>query len=591
MTEKPLRKIDYIIFAILGIVCFFTFQQGDIMHTAGCSYSYLQGHILDFYEWGAYEYNMWASYMPSTYIVFAIWNIPLKLLGIVTCPEQYASNVWVLMWYKLLPVSLYLISGYLIYKIAAVIGMGSKKSKICAYVFLTTPIGFFSQFLFGQYDIFTVFLILLGIYYYLKNNRKLFVLFFALSLPFKYYSLLIFVPLLLLKEKNFFKIVRDMVCVTLCYVLEFALYFQSPLFKEYVLGFGPTGYVYQAGIDTGAAHLSLVMMLFCMICAWAYFVNAKTKAELSQWTFYFGCLVIAVIFGLSQWHPQWLLFAVPFWVVSAMLHKDTKIFMALDMFMMLVFSVYTVNMWPDHVDQELFAWGIFGDYIYQYIGTKLTMRELYGITDMDLMGSLFTTLLIVVALFKHPKYCTEKVNHSIDSCMGWIRARFVGGMAIFLIPAAICFAVAARAPFVYLNTGHSHDITNPLIGTTMSQVFTAEDDFLSRIDFRVATYARENNIDLEIKLLEYETGNVVYSAVMDAAEFADNDWVALETGEIAVKQGERYRIDFTCPDANDTQCITLYRTSDRSEAENAFALVNGEQQDYNLCVRIFGSAE
>ena len=578
MTEKPLRKIDYIIFAILGIVCFFTFQQGDIMHTAGCSYSYLQGHILDFYEWGAYEYNMWASYMPSTYIVFAVWNIPLKLLGIVTCPEQYAANVWVLMWYKLLPVSLYLVSGYLIYKIAAVIGMGSKKSKICAYVFLTTPIGFFSQFLFGQYDIFTVFLILLGIYYYLKDNRRLFVLFFALSL-------------LLLKEKNFFKLLRDMVCVTLCYVLEFALYFRSPLFKEYVLGFGPTGYVYQAGIDTGAAHLSLVMMLFCMICAWAYFVNAKTKTELAQWTFYFGCLVIAVIFGLSQWHPQWLLFAVPFWVVSAMLHKDTKIFMALDIFMMLVFSIYTVNMWPDHVDQELFAWGIFGDYIYKYIGTKLTMRELYGITDMDLMGSLFTTLLIVVALFKHPKYCTAKVNHSIDSCMGWIRARFVGGMAIFLIPAAICFIVAARAPFVYLNTGHSHDITNPLIGTTMSQVFTAEDDFISRIDFRVATYARENDIDLEIKLLEYETGNVIYSAVMDAAEFEDNDWVALKTGEIVVQAGEKYRIDFACPQANDTQCITLYRTEDKSETEDkdAFALVNGEQQDYNLCVRVFGA--
>ena len=403
MTEKPLRKIDYLIFAILGLGCFFSFQQGDIMHTAGCSYSYLQGHILDFYEWGAYEYNMWASYMPSTYIVFAIWNLPLRLLGIVTCPEQYASSVWVLMWYKLLPVSLYLVSGYIIYRIAMIIGMGSKKSKICAYTFLTTPIGFFSQFLFGQYDIFTVFLVLLGIYYYLKDNRRLFVLFFALSLPFKYYSLLIFVPLLLLKEKNVFKIFRDMAGVTLCYVLEFALYIHSPLFREYVLGFGPTGYVYQAGINTGAAYLSLVLMLFCMICAWAYFVNVRTRAEQAQWTFYFGCLVAAVIFGLSQWHPQWLLFAVPFWVMSAMLHRDTKIFMVLDIFMMLVFCIYTVNMWPDHVDQELFAWGIFGDFIYRYIGTKLTMRQLYVITDMDLIGSLFTTLLIVVALFKHPK--------------------------------------------------------------------------------------------------------------------------------------------------------------------------------------------
>ena len=172
MAEKPLKKLDYIVFAFFAVVCFFTFQQGDIMHTAGCSYGYLQGHFWDFYEWDAYQYNMWASYMPSTYLVFAIWNIPVRLLGLVTCPERFAYNFGVLMWYKLLPVSLYLISGFLIFKIASVIGMGTKKSKLCAYVFLTTPIGFFSQFMFGQYDIFTVFLILLGIYYYLKRSEE-----------------------------------------------------------------------------------------------------------------------------------------------------------------------------------------------------------------------------------------------------------------------------------------------------------------------------------------------------------------------------------------------------------------------------------
>lgn len=50
MIEKPLKKIDYILFGIIAVACFLTFQQGDIMHTAGCSYGYLQGHFLDFYE-------------------------------------------------------------------------------------------------------------------------------------------------------------------------------------------------------------------------------------------------------------------------------------------------------------------------------------------------------------------------------------------------------------------------------------------------------------------------------------------------------------------------------------------------------------
>lgn len=591
MAEKPLKKLDYIVFAFFAVVCFFTFQQGDIMHTAGCSYGYLQGHFWDFYEWDAYQYNMWASYMPSTYLVFAIWNIPVRLLGLVTCPERFAYNFGVLMWYKLLPVSLYLISGFLIFKIASVIGMGTKKSKLCAYVFLTTPIGFFSQFMFGQYDIFTVFLILLGIYYYLKDNRKLFVLFFALSLPFKYYSLLIFVPMLLLKEKNFFRILRDMVCVTLCYVLEFAFYFHSPLFRQYVLGFGPTGYVYQAGIDTGAAHLSLVMMLFCLICAWAYFTNPKTKSELSQWLFYFGCLVIAVIFGLSQWHPQWLLFAVPFWVMSSFLNRDTKIFMALDIFMMLMFIIYTINIWPDHVDQELFAWGIFGDFIYKYIGTKLTMREIFRVTDMNMVGSLFTTLMIVVALFKHPKYCTGNVSSGVDSSIGWIRARFLGGVSIFLVPAIICFVVAAMPPYVSLNTGASYQVEVPLIASRMSQVFVADQAVVERIDFRTATYARKNEVQIEVNLVEYESNNLIYTTTLSAAEFEDNGWVRLETGKIPVQPGMAYRIDFNCYEGDGDNCISLYRTEDKGRTEGAFAIVREVPQDYNLCVRVFGAKE
>lgn len=586
MIEKPLRKIDYILFGIIGLVCFLSFQQGDIMHTAGCSYGYLQGHFLDFYEWDAYQYNMWASYMPSTYLVFAIWNIPMKLFGIVTSPERFA-DFWVIMWYKLLPVSLYLACGYLVYKITAAIGMGSKKSKLCAYAFLTTPIGFFSQFMFGQYDVFTVFLILLGIYYYMKDNRKLFVLFFALSIPFKYYSLLIFVPLLLLKEKNVFKIIRDMVLVASCYAIEFLIYLPSPLFREYVLGFGPTGYVYQAGIDTGAAHLSLVIIFFCLICAWAYFQKPGTRAELAQWSFYLCSLVIVVIFGLSQWHPQWLLFAVPFWVISAFLHKDTKIFMILDILMMLFFIVYTVNIWPDHVDQELFAWGIFGDYIYKYIGTKLSMRQIFMITDMDLVGTLFTALMMAAAFFKHPKFCLSNVNSMGESFIGWMRGRFLGGLSIFLIPAAACFLVAAMPPFVSLNTGHAEKATFGLINTQLSQVFVPEKHVVERLEFKVATYGRENDVQLEVNLVEYESNNLIYSTTVDCAGLKDNGWVSLDTGMIPVTPGMEYRIDFTCYGGSPDNCISLYQTEDRSSAENAFAIVRGEKQDYNLCVRVY----
>lgn len=595
MIEKPLKKIDYILFGIIAAVCFLTFQQGDIMHTAGCSYGYLQGHFLDFYDWDANAYNMWPSYMPSTYIVYAIWNIPMKLLGIVTQPERYAS-FWVIMWYKLLPVSLYMISGFLIYKIANVIGMGSKKAKICAYVFLTTPIGFFSQFMFGQYDILTIFLVLLGIYYYFKDNRKLFILFFALSIPFKYFSLLLFMPLLLLKEKNIWRILGSVVLVALPYAAELVLYIGSPVFREYVLGFGATSYVYNAYIDTGAAKLSLVIMAWGMICAWAYFKNLSTQTDLAQWAFYLCSLVIAVIFGLSQWHPQWLLFAVPFWVISAFLHRDTKIFMALDLLMMLIYIIFTVNTWPNHVDQELFSWGIFGDFIYKDIGSKLMMKDIFVITDMNMICSIFTALLFVTAIFKHPKYCLSNIATSVDHCMGWIRGRFLGGIAIFVIPAVLCFIVAAMPPYVSLNAYQDLSATNGLINSQISQVFTPKREVLEQIQFKIATYQRENKVELEVNLVEHETNKVIYSTAIDCSVLEDNEWVKINTGGLVIDPTIQYRIDFSCYGGSANNCISLYRTREKEEVEKedkkakadvSYAIIEGRPQNYDLCVKVF----
>lgn len=584
--REPLCLFDYIVFAVIAIACYVTFQQGDIMHTAGSSYGYLQGHILDYYDWVAHEYNIWDSYMPSTYIMFAIWNIPVKLFGIVTEPERFAAFP-VIMWYKLLPVSMYVASGYIIYRIAAVIGMGDRKSRLCAYAFLTAPIGFFSQFMFGQYDIFTIFFMLLGLYHYYKKNDRLFILFFAISIPFKLWSILFFVPLMLLREKNVWKVVRNLLLVAIPYAIEFAIYYGNEVFRECVLGFGATSYVYSAGLNTGAASVSYVVLLWCFLCAWAYFKKPEDNVREIQWSLYFCCMVVVALFGLSQWHPQWLLLAMPFFVLSAFIHRDTRIFMVLDILMMLFFSIYTVNLWPNHVDQELFSWGIFGDYIYKYIGTKLMMKDLYVISDMGLVFTLFTALLTVSALFKHPKFCASDFKLNVDNCVGWIRARFLVGVGIFVIPAIICFVVAALPPYVTYNTGLSYAVTAPLINSQASEVFVPSMGVLEKLEFRTATYQRENDVEIEVNIVKQDGNIIIYSTVLDAAEFEDNGWVKVELDGLAVTVGEEYRVDISCYGGDADNCISLYRTEDYGKEENGYAVIKGEKADYHLCIRIY----
>lgn len=586
--EKPLGLYDYIVFAVLAIVCFLSFQQGDIMHTAGSSYGLLQGHILDYYDWVAYEYNIWDSYMPSTYFLFAIWNIPMKLFGIVVEPEQFA-DFWVIMWYKLLPTLFYIGSAVLVYKIALQIGMGSGKSKLCMYTFLTAPIGFFSQFIFGQYDSFTVFFLLLGLLYYFKKNNKLFILFIGLAIPFKLWPLLFFVPLLLLREKNIWKIIGNIILVAIPYAVEFVLYYPNEVFRRYVLGFGAVSYVSASGIDAGSGTISFVILLWGFLCACAYFQKPEDEVCEAKWSLFLCCMVIVALFGLSQWHPQWLLLAMPFFVLTTFINKKPKFFLAVDILMMIFFSVYVVNAWPNHVDQELFAWGIFGDYIYDLLGSKLMMCDLYLIMDREFLYTIFTALLVVSAVFKHPGFCVSDFKAGMDDCIKWIRARFLIGIGFFIIPAFICLISAACPPYLVYETSDAYAFTEPLLGRTISQVFVSSAEEIECISFRVATYSRKNDVKIQIDVTENDTGRLVYSTIADARKFKDNRWYKADVSGLVVEPGKEYRVTFSCDEATPLQCITFSRTSAYNTQPYGYAMIDDEIMDYHLCFEVYAA--
>ena len=79
---KILNIIWVIFFSILAILCFVSFQYSyDLSHTIACTYALLNGHIKDFYDFCMEQYQE-INYMPTTYLVFAIWNLPLKILGV-----------------------------------------------------------------------------------------------------------------------------------------------------------------------------------------------------------------------------------------------------------------------------------------------------------------------------------------------------------------------------------------------------------------------------------------------------------------------------------------------------------------------------
>ena len=590
----PFRFWDACVFMALAGMCFLLFQQGDILHTGGSSFAYLNGHVLDFYEYNATVPDVQVNnYLPTTYILFALWNLPLKLLGVVTEVTQKVG-LFACMWYKLLPTLFFLGSSVIIYHIAKKMGMGEAKSKLAVYLALTTPTAFFSQFIFGQYDAITVFFVLLGIWFWCSGRLAAFSLMFGVAITCKYFSLLLFLPMLFLREKSISKIIRCVVLAAIPFVAEVLVYLPSEAFRQGVFGFGATGYIFAASIQTYIPSVSIVVLAWAGLCAGAYLTEPENETQMFQWFVFLGTVLTFLIFGLSLWHPQWLMFAMPIFVFSLLLSKKYDAIVLLDCVLMTCFVIFIVNQWANHVDQQLFSGGILGDIVSKHLGYGLTMRQLFVIQDKNLVFSVFSAILLVFAIMRYPKFSSnnfEQISEMPANFLCWSRARFVIGVSIFVIPAVICLVSMLTVPCSLLGQTYARaDHINPITADRqIEQYFVLPDDsILSEIVFEAGTYMRENQGTIAFSVCDADTEEEIVSAKMDLADVSDNIETTLEVEPVSLEAGRQYCLKVVVSPASQEDTVTIYRSEEGTAEPDLYAVVDGQKTDYTLCIDLLG---
>lgn len=590
----PFRFWDIYVFMALAGMCFLLFQQGDILHTGGSSFAYLNGHVLDFYEYNAAVPDIQVNnYLPTTYILFALWNLPLKLLGVVTDVTQKVG-LFACMWYKLLPTLFFLGSSVIIYHIAKKIGMGEAKAKLAVYLALTTPTAFFSQFIFGQYDAITVFFVLLGIWFWCSGRLTAFSLIFGVAITCKYFSLLLFLPMLFLREKSISRIIRCVALAAIPFIAEVLVYLPSEAFREGVFGFGATGYIFTASIPTTSPSVSIVLLAWAGLCAGSYLTEPENETQMFQWFVFLGTVLMFLLFGITYWHPQWLMFAMPIFVFSLLLSKKFDVFVLLDILLMACFVIFTVNANPNHVDQQLFAGGILGDIVSKHLGYGLSMRQLFVIQDQNLVFSVFAAILLVFAIMRYPKFSSnsfEQISEMPANFLCWSRARFVVGVSIFVIPALICLVSMLTVPCSLLGQTYARaDHINPITADRkIEQYFILSDDsILSEIAFEAGTYMRENQGTIAFSIWESDTNEEITSVEMNLAEVKDNIETIVEVEPVSLEAGRQYCLKAIVSPVSPEDTVTIYRSEDGTAESDLYAVVDGEKTDYTLCIDLIG---
>ncbi len=624
--NHEINKLDWFMFFFIAMFCFVAFVHGDIMSTGGSSISYLDGHIKDAYTYNRLNkvepYPIYNNYMPSTYILFAIWNIPIYLLGIVAAPMTDAINATpfvATMWYKALPVLFFLGCGYLIFKISKLIGFTKNKAKIIAFLFLTTPLAFFSSLIFGQYDSFTLFFVLLGIYYYFKDNMLKFSVFFGIAMTFKYFALLIYVPLLFLKEKKILKIIKHCLIFLIPILIETLCYIHSPDFKLGVLSFQATNYLTKCFLDTGYAKLSIFLMAWVFVVVWAYLKNieVKEKEELFKWAIYFSNIVVCLTFGLSMWHPQWLLFMVPFTLFSAVINKNARVFYIIDIFLFLFMSLINVAYFEYNVDDRLLRGGILKKVVNYNSELIISLKDIFFfLRDKKICSALFTlfsVLILVGVVFKHPKFTITRFNENFKRENVLFRLRFSSLVLFFVGPCVLCvlMSLVSGEKYYFRNTNAYCFTTNiePLNGdSVIEQHFKAPKEMNNLTELRVVFLknpagVQSINNGLEILIQDVKSEEILLKRNFSMSFLKNNFPTRFKLGDVKITPENEYKIIFKVNEGNSNLTNVIIRTTRKGPNPNMeetkteivgnpneqWYCVNGSSpKEYNLAYDLIG---
>ena len=569
--------LDYVIFGVTALFCFLLFSHVDGATTACNSTAYLNGHILDFYS-GCHELNggYGANYLPSTFILYAIWNLPLKILSLL--PKDW--GVWngaFILWNKLLPTIFYFFSAYIIFKLCCNrLNFTIKESKLAVILFISSPIGFYSQFLFGQYDIFTVFFMILGLYFFFdrtgsKRNTFYFIGSFAIAITFKYFALLIFLVLLLLKEKRIWFILRNTVFVLLPALSMGIFYylFDKDSFTKSVLGFRALEFTQNSGISIAEfVDIHFAPILVILILALAYFTQYKNDNELTVYSMHFCSGICFVLFGLMNWHPQWLLFAVVFWNINFILHKQTSVFLWIDLLFGIIFNIFVALSYTNTADQGLFRNGIFAFKLFYKENGSLTMGELYPLQDRNLCFAILFAIMLIYFIFSHPKFSQKEVRSSEQRLTGLIRSRFLISVLSFVIPALICLPSLIAQ---YNNLWQYREDVGDHIPVSFdeygefSQTAVLKGESISKIEVWAGTY-QEELVGTSITLTVKDSNNQVLASDTIENTTISDGLLLFDVGIVPITDGETYTFTFTA-DQGEDEHLALFISEYEGDAD------------------------
>ncbi len=573
---------DYLISIFLLSIIFFSFFHVDIYYTGWRSLNYLFSNPLDFYD---SKNDVIANYPPSIYIIFSIWLYPLKILGFIKSSEHF--SLYLVYWLKALTSLVYIATGFIFYKVTQVYCSEKSWGKYVAWLWLTTPLALFSQFIFSQYDIFYVFFTVWGFLFFLKRKILLASFLFGLAITFKYFPFFVFFPLLLFFEKKILRLALNsfvFAIPTLCIQL---IYGHSPAYITNVMGFSAIGRVFSAYLSIGTGKIYYIFLIFSLLTGISYLLD-NTEENAKKIAAYIYLVSSIFPFLFIMWHPQWLIFFTPAMLLTTMFMNERKQISKLllyDLVGMFFFVAYISLAFQNNVDLALLQSKI----LHVAMSRAVNLSDLFNVFktfSANIYLSLFWGYLILQFIVKYKTPLNVTINCSY--CFSDVRLRFYIGLFIFLLPVILALYINYKNVDRYIvsvdNIENSINFGELTSGRIFEQTFIAKNSILNQVDLFLMTYDRVNHKPFKLEILNNE-GKLIFSMSRFAFQIITNSWNSFRLGEVKLKKNHLYRLRLSSNESRTDDAIT-WGAYKKNTYKEGFAIVDGRPQNCDFAFRL-----
>ena len=319
--EKPL-KTEWIIAGLIAVIMLIMFTYIDTKSLTIWSTNILdclsEGNIKNYFKYTALNiHNAPHQFVSGTLyslIPWAIWNIPIwflqKFLNV-----DILNNSLSLLWSKLFLVVALILTLYYTYKLSNHLTLNKTKSKWVIFLSFTYLYTFVGVFYTGQNDILICLLGIIAIYYLItnKNNKYLFYIISGFAISIKYFFILPYVILILLLEKNIFKILKKISIGIIPTLVFNVICYNLPMFLE-SSSKGPADSILNRMLIgnipiLSGYNLSLFVMAFIILAFIAYTTNFSSENDKNHKIIYFvtASFILLLAFTKQEFYRPILL--------------------------------------------------------------------------------------------------------------------------------------------------------------------------------------------------------------------------------------------------------------------------------------------